>query len=60
MYTLPYIIFKDNMICGMIQAEVLNNGTISFNIDVNVNDLPNYIYYGDVIINIYSTSSISI
>lgn len=60
MYTLPYIIFKDNTVCGMIQAELLNNGTIIFHTDVDIDNLPDEIYHGEIIINVYSTSSVSI
>ena len=60
MYTLPYLVFKDNTICGMIQAELLNNGTILFHIDVNTDNLLDNIRYGDIIVNVYSMSSVSI
>ena len=60
MYTLPYIIFKDNTVYGMIQAELLNDGTIIFHTDVDINNLPDEIYHGEIIINVYSTSSVSI
>lgn len=60
MYTLPYIMFKDNTVCGMIQAELLNDGTVIFHTDVDVDSLPDEIYHGEIIINIYSTSSVSI
>ena len=59
-YTLPYIVFKDSTICGIIQAELLNNGTIIFHIDVDMDNLPDDIRYGNIIINIYSTSLISV
>ena len=60
MYTLPYLVFKDNTICGMIQAELLNNGTILFHIDVNTDNLLDNIRYGDIIVNVYSMSLVSI
>ena len=60
MYTLPYIIFKDNTVCGMIQTELLNDGTVIFHTDVDIDNLPDEIYHGEIIINVYSTSSVSI
>ena len=60
MYTLPYLVFKDNTVCGMIQAELLNDGTVVFHTDVDIDDLPDEIYHGEIVINVYSTSSVSI
>ena len=59
-YTLPYLIFKDNTVCGMIQVELLNDGTAVFHTDVDIDNLPDEIYHGEIIINVYSTSSVSI
>ena len=44
----------------MIQAELLNDGTIIFHTDVDIDNLPDEIYHGEIIINVYSTSSVSI
>lgn len=60
MYTLPYLVFKDGTVCGMIQAELLKNGTVKFHIDINVDDIPDAIQQGNIIINIYSTSAVTI
>ena len=58
MYSLPYIYFNNNTINGIIQAELLKDGTIIFN--VNIDNIPDYIYQGDIVIDVYSTSIVSI
>lgn len=59
-YTLPYLIFKDGTVCGIIQTELLKDGTVKFHIDANIDDIPDVIQQGNIIINIYSTSTVTI
>lgn len=59
-YNLPYVFFKDNSVCGMIQTEILGNGKISFVINMDINEIPSNIYNGNIIIDVYSTSVVKI
>ena len=58
-YSLPYIIFNNGTICGMIQVEITSNEEIVFHIDVDQNNIPNDIKSGNIIIKLYSMSSVS-
>lgn len=59
-YSLPYIVFSDDSICGMIRAEVLADGNIIFNIDVDTDSLPYDVMAGSIEVSIYSTSIVAI
>ena len=58
-YSLPYIVFNNGTICGMIQVEITSNEEVVFHIDVDQNNIPNDVKSGNIVIKLYSMSSVS-